>query len=97
LWNISFSMKEEDQNGQAGIDPSQFNLRNKGLKTQMGKLHKGCVKDAFTKLSIGSIPSNYESIVYRYEEKKGFGTGQKRFHNPSNLSEFLRPDASPEL
>jgi hypothetical protein len=56
------------------IDASQINLRNKGIKLGSGKLHKGCVKDAFTKLSIGSIPSNYESIIYHHEEKKGFGT-----------------------
>jgi len=43
-----------------------INLRNKGVKTAMGKVHKGCVKDAFTKLSIGSIPSNYESIIYHH-------------------------------
>jgi hypothetical protein len=41
------------------IDLSQINLRNKGLKQSNGKLIKGCVKDAFTKLSIGSIPSNF--------------------------------------
>ena len=43
-----------------------INLRNKGIKTSTGKVHKGCVKDAFTKLSIGSIPSNYESIIYHH-------------------------------
>lgn len=41
------------------VDTSQINLRNKGIKLHAGRLHKGCVKDAFTKLSIGSIPSNY--------------------------------------
>lgn len=41
------------------IDTSQINLRNKGIKFTSGKIYKGCVKDAFTKLSIGSIPSNY--------------------------------------
>lgn len=41
------------------VNASAINLRNKGIKTGAGKLHKGCVKDAFTKLSIGSIPSNY--------------------------------------
>lgn len=41
------------------VDASQINLRNKGTKLHAGKVHKGCVKDAFTKLSIGSIPSNY--------------------------------------
>lgn len=39
--------------------PSNINLRSKGLTTTAGKLHKGCVKDATTKLSIGSIPSTY--------------------------------------
>jgi len=41
------------------IETNQINLRNKGLRNAGGKVHKGCVKDAFTKLSIGSIPSNY--------------------------------------
>lgn len=50
---------EEDYLEPSQIDPARFNLRNKGLKSAGGKLHKGCVKDAFTKLSIGSIPSNY--------------------------------------
>lgn len=63
------------------IEASEINLRNKGTKLYSGKIHKGCVKDAFTKLSIGSIPSNYESIIYHHEEKKGFGTGQKRFNS----------------
>lgn len=40
-------------------DPSNINLRSKGLTVSLGKLHKGCVKDATTKLSIGSIPSTY--------------------------------------
>jgi hypothetical protein len=52
-------MTEEDLNDPATFDPSKFNLRNKGIRTNAGKIHKGCVKDAFTKLSIGSIPSNY--------------------------------------
>jgi hypothetical protein len=36
-----------------------INLRSKGLRNASGTLIKGCVKDATTKLSIGSIPSNY--------------------------------------
>lgn len=39
--------------------PSTINLRSKGTTQSAGKLHKGCVKDATTKLSIGSIPSTY--------------------------------------
>jgi hypothetical protein len=41
------------------IIPSSINLRSKGTSQSSGKLHKGCVKDATTKLSIGSIPSTY--------------------------------------
>jgi len=55
------------------LDSLRYNLRNKGLFTSTGKLHKGSVKDAYNKISIGSIPSNYESIIYHHEEKKGFG------------------------
>lgn len=72
------------------IDTSQINLRNKGIKLSAGKLHKGCVKDAFTKLSIGSIPSNYESIIYHHEEKRGFGTSQKRFYSSDNRSDLAK-------
>lgn len=88
-------MKEEGagvRQATEGVDPSHLNLRNKGVKTAGGKLHRGCVKDAFSKLSIGSIPSNYESIIYRYEEKKGFGTSQKRFYNPTSMSEMLKAE-----
>ncbi len=41
------------------INPSTISLRSKGLHNNSGKLHKGCVKDATTKLFIGSIPSTY--------------------------------------
>lgn len=71
---------------ESSVSEAQINLRNKGLRTAGGRVHKGCVKDAFTKLSIGSIPSNYESIIYHHEEKRGFGTSQKRFF----------PDARPD-
>ena len=57
FYNIS--MTEEELTDPANFDPSKFNLRNKGIRISAGKVHKGCVKDAFTKLSIGSIPSNY--------------------------------------
>ena len=56
---INISMTEDELADSANFDPTQFNLRNKGIRTNNGKIHKGCVKDAFTKLSIGSIPSNY--------------------------------------
>lgn len=66
------------------VDPSTFNLRSKGLLNHAGKLHKGCVKDATTKLSIGSIPSTYESIIYKTDCKKAFGTSEKRFYDKEN-------------
>ena len=43
----------------AKITVSNINLRSKGLVGVSGKLHKGCVKDATSKLSIGSIPATY--------------------------------------
>ena len=59
---------------------SSLNLRNKGLKTTGGKLMKGCVKDAYTKLAIGTISSNYEAIIYHHNHQKGFGSSQARFY-----------------
>lgn len=67
------------------LNPSTINLRSKGLTASMGKLHKGCVKDATTKLSIGSIPSAYESIIYKTDNKRAFGTSEKRFYDKSNV------------
>ena len=64
-------------------------MRSKGLSRGFGKLHKGCVKDATTKLSIGSIPSTYESIIYRSESKKVFGTSEKRFYEKSTLTSCI--------
>lgn len=52
-------MKEEDHSEYTQTELKRLNLRNKGVRTSGGKVHKGCVKDAFSKLSIGSIPSNY--------------------------------------
>lgn len=66
------------------INPSTISLRSKGLYNNSGKLHKGCVKDATTKLSIGSIPSTYESIIYKTDSKKAFGTSEKRFYEKEN-------------
>lgn len=63
----------------SNIIPSTINLRSKGIAQSIGKIHKGCVKDATTKLSIGSIPSTYESIIYKTDNKKAFGTSEKRF------------------
>ena len=78
------------------MDPHRFNLRNKGLRSAGGKLYKGCVKDAFSKLSIGSIPSNYESIIYKCDEKKGFGTSQKRFYTAAEAAKSEYDDLDQE-
>jgi hypothetical protein len=66
-----------------------INLRNKGLKNTSGTLMKGCVKDASTKLSIGSIPSNYEKIIYQNSVTQGFGTSQKRFYQEAETNESM--------
>ena len=68
------------------VDSLQYNLRNKGLNNTVGRLFKGCVKDAYTKLSIGSIPSNYEAIIYQHNHKKGFGSSQTRFNKQGKKS-----------
>ena len=67
----------------------KIKLRTKGLSTSSGKLYRGCVKDATTKLSIGSIPSTYESIIYKSESTKAFGSSQKRFYDRSNITSLV--------
>lgn len=69
-------MKEKNEKGD---ERNYFNMRYKGLGNYSGKVLKGCVKNATTKLSIGSIPSTYESIIYQSESKKAFGTSVKKF------------------
>lgn len=79
------------------IDPSTFNLRSKGVINHAGRLHKGCVKDATSKLSIGSIPSTYESIIYKTDCKKAFGTSEKRFYEKENASSSLQNSNNDDL
>lgn len=67
------------------INPSTINLRSKGLANSCGKIYKGCVKDATTKLAIGSIPSSYEAIIYKTISKKAFGTSEKRFFDKETV------------
>jgi hypothetical protein len=75
-------MKEKNDYEHEG---NYINLRNKGLRNYSGKLLKGCVKSAATKLCIGSIPSTYESIIYNSDNKKAFGTSEKRFSTKNCL------------
>jgi hypothetical protein len=71
-------------------------LRNKGIRNTAGTLVKGCVKDATTKLSIGSIPSNYETIIYQHNPHRAFGSSQKRFYqeNKTEIDKSLTLDDS---
>jgi len=72
-----------------GTLPDTINLRTKGLSVSSGRLYRGCVKDATTKLSIGSIPSTYESIIYKSESRKAFGSSQKRFYEKGNVTSII--------
>lgn len=60
---------------------------------------KGCVQDAGSKVSIGSIPSTYEAIIYRNNSTQAFGTSSFRFHQTSDFvnlapDQYKKEDAS---
>lgn len=50
-----------------------------------GKIVKGCVQDAGSKVSIGSIPSTYEAIIYRNNSTQAFGSSSFRFNQTSEF------------
>jgi hypothetical protein len=61
------------------------NLRQKGRGCINGKVIKGCVQDAGSKVSIGCIPSTYEAIIYRNNSAQAFGTSSFRFQQNSDF------------
>ena len=60
--------------------------RDKGRLHTTGKLYRGCVQQATSKVYLGSIPSNYETVINKVDSVKSFGTSQARFSsvNKSN-------------
>ncbi|EAR94531.1 sperm-tail PG-rich repeat protein (macronuclear) [Tetrahymena thermophila SB210] len=56
----------------------KINYRQKG-KNSDGRLIKGFIRDASSKISVGSIPSKFETIVYNNNNNKAFGSSQLRF------------------
>lgn len=56
----------------------KVNYRQKG-KNSDGRISKGFIRDASSKVSIGSIPSKFETIVYKNSNGKAFGSSQLRF------------------
>jgi hypothetical protein len=44
------------------------------------------VQDAGSKLSIGSIPSTYEAIIYRNNSVQAFGSGSTRFQHLTDFT-----------
>jgi hypothetical protein len=51
-----------------------------------GKLCKGCVQEATSKVFIGSIPANYETVISKVDSLKSFGTTEPRFHSAKSVT-----------
>lgn len=61
----------------------KINYRQKG-KNSDGRLIKGFIKDASSKVSVGSIPSKFETIIYNNNNNKAFGSSEIRFTQLEN-------------
>jgi hypothetical protein len=63
----------------------RISYRQKGGELK-GSLYIGCTHNAFSKRSIGSIPSKYETILHPQKEngRKGFGSNAFRFTESEN-------------
>jgi len=65
----------------ASVD--KINYRQKG-KSSEGRLARGFIKNASSKVSVGSIPSKFETIVYKNSNSKAFDSSQLRFTSTEN-------------
>ena len=57
--------------------------RNKGIRKDDGKIIKGTMTEAPTKIRASSIPSKVENVVFTNHHKSAFGNSQTRFHTPT--------------
>jgi hypothetical protein len=63
---------------QSLANSEKVNYRQQGKRVE-GKIYTGFIKDAASKISVGSIPSKFETIVYKNNNTRGFLTSQIRF------------------
>jgi hypothetical protein len=62
----------------------KISYRQKGCEIA-GAIFRGCANNAFTKQTLGSIPSKYETVLHPLREKrKGFGINAMRFSTEYN-------------
>ena len=60
------------------LNPDRVSYRQAG-RDMGGKLVRGLIQDPATKTTSSSIPYKFETIIYRNENPKGFGTVSQRF------------------
>lgn len=56
----------------------KVNYRQKG-KSISGKVYKGFIQEASSKVSVGTIPSKFETIIYKNSNSKAFNSSTTRF------------------
>ena len=54
--------------------------RNKGNRKDDGRIFKGTLTEAPTKMKASSIPSKIENVVFSNHHKASFGNSQERFY-----------------
>lgn len=75
------------------IENQYFNQDQYVLKSPpKGKIYKGSIKNAYNRVSLGSIPQKYENVIFRDElcsNKLGFNSQVPRFHNALEGSQYI--------
>ena len=55
-----------------------------GFRKTTGKLYKGSTQTGPNKTMTSSIPSKYETVIFKFENKKAFGKSSVRFQVSAN-------------
>ena len=57
---------------------------NSNFRKTTGKLYKGSTQTGPNKTMTSSIPSKYETVIFKFENKKAFGASSVRFQVNTN-------------
>ena len=57
---------------------------NSNFRKTTGKLYKGSTQTRPNKTMTSSIPSKYETVIFKFENKKAFGASSVRFQINAN-------------
>jgi|ETNmetMinimDraft_30_1059905.scaffolds.fasta_scaffold80765_1 hypothetical protein len=58
--------------------------KTSGFNKTTGKLYRGSTQTGPNKTMTSSIPSKYETVIFKFENKKAFGASAVRFQMNTN-------------